>query len=140
MKINDINITEENRNEVLLNLAKEAAKNAYCPYSRFHVGAALLTESGNVYTGCNVENSSYGAAICAERAAVCSAVNCGDKKITAAAIYGFHETNGEYPFCMPCGICRQVLAEFGSPEIIVADGAEIKTYKLSELLPFSFSL
>lgn len=122
----------------LLNLAKEASKNAYAPYSKFPVGACVLSENDKVYTGCNFENSSYGLAICAERNAVGTAIANGEKKIKAVAIYSPNMEN-----CTPCGACRQVLNEFKSEEgldVVVQAKGEVKIYKLEELLPESFSL
>ena len=132
---------EQSKYKSLTEASREAAENAYCPYSSFYVGAAILTESGKIFTGCNVENSSYGASICAERTAAVKAVSAGERSFAAVAVYGRGE-NGEYPFCMPCGICRQFLAEFGkgSIEIVVSDTKNIKIYTLKELLPEAFSL
>jgi cytidine deaminase len=125
-------------NEALLEAARAAREKAYCPYSHFAVGAALMTEDGTVFTGCNVENAAYGECICAERTAVVKAVSEGHRKFTAIAICGAPE--GEMPDapCMPCGACRQVLAEFGGEEmqIILTDGV----HTLGELLPGRFSL
>ena len=119
----------------LLRIAKEASLNAYVPYSRFAVGAALECTDGSVFTGCNVENAAYGDTICAERTAVVKAVSEGQRSFTRIAIYG--EGKG---YCMPCGSCRQFLAEF-SPDMEVlcsrADGRYV-SYKLSELLPHTF--
>ncbi|MBN1898552.1 MAG: cytidine deaminase [Spirochaetes bacterium] len=119
----------------LINLAKDAQKNAHCPYSSFPVGAALLCENGNIYTGCNVENASYGLTICAERTAVFKAVSKGEKKFKAIAIVLFSDNFG-----VPCGACRQVLREFGTDmDVIMAkQTGEYKIMKLSELLPESF--
>ncbi len=113
--------------------AKAAQAYAYAPYSRFAVGAALLTRNGVIYTGCNVENASYGLAICAERNAVAHAVVCGDRAFEAVAVV---TENG----VTPCGACRQVLAEFGpNMLVIVADVAgNQRRYRLSELLPDAF--
>ena len=94
-------------NANLIKLAQKAAQNAYAPYSNFKVGAALLCKSGNVYTGCNVENSSYGASNCAERTAVFKAVSEGERDFVKIAIVS--ERDG---LTFPCGICRQVLSEF----------------------------
>ena len=109
----------------------EMANAAYAPYSRFHVGAAVLAESGKVYGGANVENASYGATICAERCAVAAAVNAGERKLAAIAVTA-----------TPCGMCRQVLREFCDPKtfkVIVAKSAEdYKVFTLQELLPESF--
>ena len=99
----------------LVQAAWEARKRAYAPYSHFQVGAALLAEDGQIFIGCNVENISYGASVCAERSAVFAAVSSGKRKFLAMAVAG---SDREYTF--PCGICRQVLAEFNVPEIICA--------------------
>lgn len=124
----------------LIEAAKKAAVNAYCPYSHFHVGAALLVAEGIIYTGCNVENSSYGATICAERTAALKAVSEGSRRFFAIAIIGYRDTEDDMTFCMPCGICRQFLCEFAerSFEIAVTDNTQIKIYTLSELLPEAF--
>ena len=122
----------------LINKAKEASQNSYSPYSKFAVGACLETTSGNIYTGCNFENSSFGLTICAERNAVGTAIANGEKKIKAIAIFS---PNSEY--CYPCGACRQVLSEFKSEEglNVITDGSEgIKIKSLDELLPESFVL
>lgn len=121
--------------EDLIALALEAREKAYAPYSRFPVGAALLAESGQVYTGCNVENASYGLSICAERVALFKAVAAGERHFEALAVVT--ET-----MATPCGACRQVLAEFGEDElqIIVADPeGQMEIYTLGELLPASFT-
>ena len=99
-------------NKRLYELALEARRRAYCPYSHFAVGAALLTKSGKVYLGCNIENQSYGATNCAERTAIFKAVSAGDKDFEAIAVCGAME--GEEPSkpAPPCGICRQVMTEF----------------------------
>src|SRR5574344_2755464 len=95
--------------EELMEMAKEASQNSYSPYSHFPVGACVLMESGKTYKGCNVENASYGATICAERNAITTAIANGEKKISAIAIYGQKMKN-----CAPCGPCRQVISEFKS--------------------------
>ena len=121
----------------LIEKAIEAKENAYVPYSNFRVGAALLTKSGKIYTGCNIENVSYGATNCAERTAVFKAVSEGEKEFQAIAING---DNGDY--LPPCGICRQVLSEFAddSLKVILANSAEdYKVIALGELLPGAFS-
>ena len=110
---------------------------AYAPYSDYRVGAALLTEGGGIVTGCNVENATFGAACCAERTAVFSAVAAGHRSFRAIAVV----TSGAEPGT-PCGICRQVLAEFGSDMDVLCftpEGAE-QVYRLSQLLPFAFTL
>ena len=121
----------------LLNLAGQASENAYAPYSRFLVGAALECEDGTVYTGCNVENAALGSTICAERTAVCKAVSEGHRRFRRLAVYA-EGTD----YCMPCGACRQVLAEFSPDmELLCAKaGGRYVSYKLSELLPHGFSL
>ena len=96
----------------LIEKALEARRKAYVPYSHFHVGAALETETGEVFLGCNVENASYGAANCAERTAFFKAVSEGHRKFRRIAIVGGF-LDGIEDYCMPCGICRQVMAEFG---------------------------
>ena len=120
--------------ESLLQLAADAAKSAYAPYSGFHVGAALLCEDGEVYTGCNVENASYGLSNCAERTAVFNAVSQGKRQFTAIAV---SVPGGG----APCGACRQVLNEF-NPEMIVYLGDEngqlVRQTSVSELLPDAF--
>jgi len=121
---------------MLIKKAIEARKFAYTPYSSFNVGAALLTKSGKVYTGCNIECASYGGTNCAERTAIFKAVSEGEKEIEAIAIVG---AEGEYTF--PCGICRQVIVEFGKKIklIIAKTEEEYKVYDINELLPNSFS-
>lgn len=121
----------------LIDKAKEALKYSYSPYSHFAVGAALLSSDGQVFTGCNIENASYGAANCAERTAIFKAVSEGVKNFDAIAIV----CSGSQP-AYPCGICRQVMSEFFNPDtrVIVEDGDVLKTYSFKELLPESFSL
>ncbi|MBQ8955345.1 MAG: cytidine deaminase [Lachnospiraceae bacterium] len=122
-------------------LANEARKNSYCIYSNFSVGAALLTKAGKVYNGCNIENASYPAGICAERTAFCKAVSEGERDFKAIAIAG--GPVGEAPDdAYPCGICRQFMNEFTDGNefdvIIVHKDLDYSVYKLSELLPYSF--
>jgi len=126
-----------NDNE-LAKLALEARKTAYAPYSGFLVGAALLTTSGKVYTGINIENAAYSPTNCAERTAFFRAIADGERSFEAIAVAGFKDDSPGFAF--PCGVCRQVMAEFCKPEfrIIVTNGSEIKTVLLSELLPFGF--
>ena len=113
--------------------AKEAMSFSYSPYSKFKVGAAVLA-SGKVFTGCNIENASYGLSICAERVALFKAISEGYLDIEAIAIYG-----EKMPY--PCGACLQVMTEFCKEDcrIIISDGKNIKIHKLGELLPFPFS-
>ncbi|MGI6732968.1 MAG: cytidine deaminase [Anaerovoracaceae bacterium] len=117
-------------------MAKEALKNAYAPFSKFTVGAALLSETGEVFTGVNVENSSLGATICAERTAFVKAVSEGKRKFSAIAV-----VSGEGAV-LPCGICRQFMFEFGDDlRIITGDDADhLKVYTIKELLPEGFRL
>ncbi len=122
--------------EELIEIAIKARENAYAPYSRFKVGAALLTKTGKIFTGCNVENSSYGASMCAERVAVFKAVSEGETEFEKIAVV----TDTKEP-AMPCGMCRQVLAEF-SPRIkIYAANLEGKVLEttLDKLLPYAFT-
>ncbi len=123
----------------LIDIAINSLKNSYAPYSNFNVAAALLTSSGNVYTGVNVENSSFGATICAERTAVSKAVSEGETEFIKMTIIG--GKNGEVcGFCEPCGICRQVLSEFCEKDftIILFDGKNTKHLTLEEVIPHSF--
>lgn len=129
------------RKEELIGNAMSAMKNAYAPYSEFCVGAALLGESGKVYKGCNVENSSYSVTNCAERTALFKAVSNGERKFSAIAIVGGKNGRVE-EYCFPCGVCRQALSEFCRKDfkIYLYNGVEIQTYTLDELLPHSFEL
>jgi len=120
----------------LLRIAKEASYNAYVPYSRFQVGAALECDDGTIFTGCNVENAAFGSTICAERTACVKAISEGHKSFKRIAIYADSQN-----WATPCGACRQFLAEF-SPEMEFlcsrGDGRYV-SYKLSELLPHGFN-
>ncbi|MBE6038174.1 MAG: cytidine deaminase [Anaerofustis stercorihominis] len=122
--------------EILLKKAVEMLEMSYSPYSNYRVGAAILTESGKIYTGCNIENASYGATICAERTAAVKAVSEGEKKFKAIAIACSGNT-----FAYPCGICRQFLYEFSDSEmklyLIKADGETAETY-FEQTLPNGF--
>lgn len=127
----------------LLNLAREAARRAYVPYSRFHVGAALLFADDEVIQSCNVENASYGITICAERAGVVIMISQGKRNPLAIAVVGSHEDRDDYMkvACPPCGACRQALMEFGKDMLVVMAGKDgAKVYELKKLLPHSFSL
>ena len=120
----------------LLEAALAARERAYAPYSKFLVGAAVRAESGKIYTGCNIENASYGLTVCAERNALFSAVGAGERKFTALCVVG----DTEEPIS-PCGACRQVMAEFKVSCIILANlKGDAKEYTLEELLPLSFNL
>ncbi len=126
--------------EKLVSVASEAMSKAYAPYSHCFVGAALLCDDGTVYTGCNVENASFGATNCAERTAVFKAVSEGKRCFKAIAVVGGKE--GEIKdFFPPCGICRQVLSEFAAKDmrVILFDGKNTKSLFLYELLPLSFT-
>ncbi|MBP1532672.1 MAG: cytidine deaminase [Ruminococcus sp.] len=124
-------------NEELLRLAEGAAKNSYCKYSHFSVGAALLAKDGRVFTGCNIENGSYSLTICAERTAIFKAVSEGCTEFSAIAIAG--GADGDFTqACYPCGACLQVMSEFcgGSFRVVLTDGE----HTLDELMPNRFSL
>ncbi len=124
--------------ELTLN-AIAAMNNAYAPYSEFKVGAAILTNDGRVFCGCNIENAAYPAGICAERTAIASAVSSGAKEFKKIAIVG-GKKGKITDYCPPCGICRQVLNEFCNEdfEILLFNGTEVKSHLLKELLPFGF--
>ncbi len=121
--------------------AKDAMKNSHAPYSNYNVGAALLTKNGNIYKGCNIENASYSVTCCAERTAIFSAVANNEKDFEAICVVG--GKNGEITdYAMPCGVCRQALAEFCDTDFKVFVGVnenDIKDYKLCDLLPHSFN-
>ncbi len=124
----------------LLKEASSASSKAYCPYSRYRVGAALLTPDGTIFRGCNVENASYGLTLCAERVALALAVAAGHRKLKALAVVG-----GGRAFPMPCGACRQVLAEFCGPAfpIYIARPdrlSNFRTFRLGNLLPNAFKI
>ena len=125
----------------LVELSVKARENSYSPYSNFRVGAALLTASGKVYTGCNVENASYGVCICAERVAIGKAISEGESDFVAIAIAGAPKDAPIDEPCAPCGICRQTIAEFckGDFKILLAKENGFDTYTLSQLLPLSFT-
>ena len=128
-------------NEELLDMAIEARKKAYTPYSGFQVGAALLTKSGKVYLGCNIENASYTPTNCAERTAFFKAVSEGELEFEKIAVVG-GKKGEDLQFCAPCGVCRQVMAEFcdvDTFQIILGTSAEdCKVYLLKEILPLHF--
>jgi cytidine deaminase len=119
----------------LINLAREAKNKAYCPYSHFAVGAALLSKQGGAYTGANVENASYGLTLCAERAAIIKAVNAGDLELDTICLSGSGEG-----YTYPCGACLQVMAEFAPAlKVVVTDGqGNYREHRLQELLPWQF--
>ena len=125
--------------KLLMDMAKEASKKSYSPFSRFAVGASVLAKSGKIYTGCNIENSSFGMTICAERCAIFKAVSEGEREISAVAIYSPNADD-----CNPCGACRQVMFEFQdeekSVEIITENMGNLVVRKLDEYLPYGFKI
>ncbi|MBQ2734763.1 MAG: cytidine deaminase [Clostridia bacterium] len=125
----------------LMALAIEARKQAYAPYSHFRVGAALLASNGRVYTGCNIENAAYTPTNCAERTAFFKAVSEGVRAFSAIAVTGGRREEPDV-LCAPCGVCRQVMAEFCDADfrVILGNASEIRVTSLGELLPLSFSL
>lgn len=132
--MNDIPVEE------LITTAQKMMDFSYAPYSHFTVGAALLTNDGKIYTGCNIENSAYGPSNCAERTAIFKAVSEGNKSFKAIAIIGGPEKNPK-DYCSPCGVCRQVMAEFCTADFTVIMAKSPTDYKiksLGELLPESF--
>lgn len=122
--------------ENLIMQAKEGRKHAYAPYSHYLVGAAAEDEKGNIYTGCNIENGSYGATMCAERTAIFKAISEGAKRIVKIAI------TAERAMPYPCGMCRQVMSEFceSDTEIILECDGKIEKYSFGELMPYEFKL
>jgi cytidine deaminase len=124
---------------MLLTVARNALKRAHAPYSNFQVGAAVLTDSGEVFSGCNVENASYGLTNCAERSAIFTAVQqskAGKLRVRAVAV-----VNGQELPCSPCGACRQVIAEFGQEAVVIFKGQQgYCEMSISDLLPESFRL
>ena len=126
----------------LMERAMQARENAYAPYSQFAVGAALLSEDGKVYVGCNVENSSFTATCCAERVAFGSALADGVSRFSKIAVFGGRKGCEPTEFVLPCGICRQVMTEFCGAdfEILITNGREICTRTLEELMPSAFRL
>jgi cytidine deaminase len=121
--------------DAVMDAARDASRNAYAPYSNFRVGAAILTEGGQIHAGCNVENASYGLAICAERnaAAAMALANPGDREIRLVAVF-----SPDAAPCFPCGACRQVLREFGCKEVVLEEAAGLRSYPFDEILPYSF--
>lgn len=124
--------------DLLVKTARAAAANAYCPYSAYPVGAAVLTLDGQIYTGCNVENVSYGLSNCAERTALFKAVSAGCREFAALAVVG-----GTRRPSAPCGACRQVLAEFCAPDLPVfiarLAGGKVTAATVGDLLPLAFA-
>ena len=126
----------------LIEAAEKARKSAYAPYSGYTVGAAVLAEDGCVYYGCNIENASYPAGICAERTAVFKAISEGNRKILALALTAGRKGETPFSYPTPCGICRQVISEFADGEMLIylaKNSEDYKKYTLAELLPLGFS-
>ena len=122
----------------LLDAAKQALLRAYAPYSNFHVGAAVLTDQGQIFTGCNVENASYGLTICAERSAIFTAVQKTHGKLVLRAVAVVNRNQAP---CSPCGACRQVIAEFGEEVVIFFQGKDgMQESTIADLLPETFRL
>ncbi|MDO5028236.1 MAG: cytidine deaminase [Bacillota bacterium] len=132
------------KEQELMSLAIGASQKSYSPYSNFQVGAAILCDSGKIFTGTNVENASYGGGICAERSAAVTAVSQGERKFLAVAIFGSFKDAKEdgLQYAFPCGICRQFLREFASKDMLVLVGTSVEDYKKfsfhDEILPHSF--
>lgn len=128
--------------EQLVKQAFLAREKSYAPYSRFRVGAALLTADGAIYTGCNIENAAYTPTNCAERTAFFKAVSEGERDFVAIAIVGGTEGAGQLGLCAPCGVCRQVMQEFCSQKefriILAESGTKYRSFTLEELLPLGF--
>lgn len=126
----------------LIDYALEALTHAYAPYSNFSVGAALLAKNGHIYTGCNIENTAFSPSVCAERVAFYKAISEGVMDFEAIAIVG-RGPDGFKHYCYPCGVCRQVMAEFCTPDFKIYlsdDRRQFETYTLAELLPHQFDL
>lgn len=126
--------------KALITAAAGARELSYAPYSNFCVGAALLARDGRIFTGCNVENAAYSPTNCAERTAVFKAVSEGVREFAAIAVVG--GKRGEIsPLCAPCGVCRQVLAEFCPPDfpVILGTPEDFRVYALNEILPLAFT-
>lgn len=130
-----------NKYSELIDAAKRAAERSYAPYSKFSVGAALMTKSGKIYIGCNVENSSFSVTNCAERTALFSAIADGEREFCAIAIVGGKDGDLSNP-CFPCGVCRQALSEFCDKDmrVLIASAGGYKEYTLGDLLPEIFNL
>jgi cytidine deaminase len=123
----------------LLDAARQALKRAHAPYSNFHVGAAVLTDQGEIFSGCNVENASYGLTNCAERSAIFTAVQ--NTRGAKLVIHAVAVVNGNEVPCSPCGACRQVISEFGEHAIVIFKGQkDYLEMSIQDLLPESFRL
>lgn len=132
----DSQILDQQQIDDLIDRAVSARQNAYAPYSKFKVGAAVLTSEKKVYDGCNVENASYGLCLCAERTAICTAVTAGEQKLVAVAV-------AATPLAMPCGACRQFIHEFGNDITVICVDADDITQRsvrsIESLIPDCFS-
>lgn len=131
---------EKTLEQTLIGQAIKAREGSYCPYSGFAVGAALLCADGTVYSGCNIENAGLTATNCAERTAFFQAVSEGKRQFSAIAVAGGKAGEAPSELCSPCGVCRQVMAEFCGPdfEILMTDGTSVTRLTLKELLPLAF--
>ena len=125
----------------LVAYAREAMLNAYAPYSHHPVGAALLSATGDVYLGCNVENAAFGPSCCAERVALFKAISEGERGFEAIAIVGGKDGEPLSPNCTPCGVCRQVMLEFCHKDLKVILGTpdDFKVYTLEQIMPYAFT-
>ena len=131
---------KEYTSEALIALALEARENAHCPYSGVAVGAALLCESGEVFLGANMESASFSPTLCAERVAFGAALSQGHREFLRIAVVGAKKDEMPHAFFPPCGVCRQVMAEFCRPdfEVLLSDGKAVTVLTLGELLPHGF--
>lgn len=127
----------------LIREAIAARKRSYSPYSHFRVGAALLGKSGKIYTGCNIENAAYTPTNCAERTAFFKAISEGEKEFEMIAVVGGPQESARMDYCPPCGVCRQVMAEFCEPKafriLMARTETDYREYSLEEVLPFGFT-
>ena len=130
-----------NQKKTLIEMALKVKRIAYAPYSGFFVGAALLSENGNIYTGCNIENASYGATNCGERTAFFKAISEGEREFVAIAIVGSRKEDEISTYAFPCGICRQIMKEFCKDDfliLIAKDEDDYQEFTLADLLPYGF--
>ncbi|MEE7582137.1 MAG: cytidine deaminase [Oscillospiraceae bacterium] len=125
----------------LIDNALKVRKFAYVPYSKFYVGASLLTIDGKVFNGCNIENASYSLTMCAERTAIFKAISNGYKDFSAIAVVGGFDLKNVFEYCYPCGACIQVMTEFCKSDfkIVVYNGKNVKIHTLNELFPNTFT-
>lgn len=137
-----VRFNKMSQKDALIQTARSALKFAYAPYSKYRVGAALLSASGKIFTGCNVENTSYGLTVCAERVAIFKAVSAGERKFKAIAITALAPLSaGQSKKVRPCGACLQVMKEFADDlTLYLVSGKKIEIKKLSDLLPEAFVL